>query len=167
MSMGVRLARGQKHLAAGYTLDIMNFQNVLDITSIILMSTWHHWWPCVSLSKIITFTRRSYMHTRRKQIGMSRIWAPRWTIRNKSRHVWRAPHCHPISGWAWSAAWIHRLLGVCTLSADQQLPRAAVRGCSLWKIQKNWSKQRTTKLEQVNKMATTKRLAAQIHLKVQ
>lgn len=82
---------------------------------------------------------------------MSRIWAPQCTIRNKSRHVWRAPRCHPISGWAWSAAWIHRLLGVCTLSTDQQLPRAAVRGCSLWKIQQNWWKQHTTKSEQVRK----------------
>ena len=37
MSVGVGLAEGQKHLAAGHTLDITNIQNTLDITSVILV----------------------------------------------------------------------------------------------------------------------------------
>lgn len=54
--------------------------------------------------------------------GTNRIWSPKWTIRNKPRHVWRMSHCHPISGWAWSAAWMHGLLGVCRVSKELQLP---------------------------------------------
>lgn len=124
--------------------------------------TWHHlhyldvdMTSPASLCQLIKHNHlyAEKLHAPEKKIDKERAGfrAPRWTIRNKSRHVGRASRCHPISGWAWSAAWIHRLLGVCTLSTDQQLPRAAVWGCSLWKIQQNWSKQHTTKSEQVTK----------------
>lgn len=142
-------------------LHTWHYLHYLDVNSTSLVTS------CQLIKNNHLYVKKLHEHEENRQ-GMSWISAPRWTIRNKSRHVCRVPRCHPISGWAWSTAWIHSLLGVCTLSMDQQLPPAAVRGCSLWKIQQNWSKQHTTKSEQVRKkMASTKRLAALIYSKVQ
>lgn len=125
-------------------LHTWHYLHYLDVNSTSLVTS------CQLIKNNHLYVKKLHEHEENRQ-GMSWISAPRWTIRNKSRHVCRVPRCHPISGWAWSAAWIHSLLGVCTLSMDQQLPPAAVRGCSLWKIQQNWSKQHTTKSEQVRK----------------
>lgn len=101
-------------------------------------------WPCVSLWKIITHT-----HTGRI-IHYAGFQLPNEQSGTSRGMSWWAPLCHHISGWASSAAWIRRLLGDCSLSAEQQLPCTAVQGCNLWKMQQNWSKL-TTKSEQVKK----------------